>query len=102
MSNSSASFSFPARTPLFTTVVVLVCFAALGWLAMKYYVPQAYKVDKVEGVRTPADRAALLAEHRAKEQAAAKSYGWVEQKTGHVPLPIERAIELTVREHAKP
>ena len=66
MSNSSASFSFPARTPLFTTVVVLVCFAALGWLAMKYYVPQAYKVDKVEGVRTPADRAALLAEHRAK------------------------------------
>jgi hypothetical protein len=44
----------------------------------------------------------LLAEHRAKEQAAAKSYGWVEQKTGHVRLPIERAIELTVREHAKP
>ena len=99
MSNSSASFSFPARTPLFTTVVVLVCFAALGWLAMKCYVPQAYKV---EGVRTPADRAALLAEHHAKEQAAAKSYSWVEQKTGHVRLPIERAIELTVREHAKP
>jgi len=80
MSNSSASFSFPARTPLFTTVVVLICFAALGWLAMKCYVPQAYKVDKVEGVRTPADRAALLAEHHAKEQAAAKSYSWVEQK----------------------
>jgi hypothetical protein len=53
-------------------------------------------------VRTPADRAALLAEHHAKEQAAAKSYSWVEQKTGHVRLPIERAIELTVREHAKP
>lgn len=102
MSNSSASFSFPARTPLFTTVVVLVCFAALGGLAMKCYVPQAYKVDKVEGVRTPADRAALLAEHHAKEQAAAKSYSWVEQKSGHVRLPIERAIELTVREHAKP
>jgi hypothetical protein len=35
MSNTSASFSFPARTPLFTTVVVLICFAALGWLVMK-------------------------------------------------------------------
>jgi hypothetical protein len=99
--SDSANFSFPHRTPVFTTVVVLVCFAVFGWLATKVYAPHAFAVDKVEGVRTPDDRKALLADHRTKEQAEVKSYGWVDQKAGIVRLPIDRAIELTVREHAK-
>jgi len=99
--SDSANFSFPHRTPVFTTVVVLVCFAVFGWLATKIYAPHAYTVDKVEGVRTPADRKVLLADHRAKEQADATSYGWIDQKAGVVRLPIDRAIELTVRDQAK-
>jgi hypothetical protein len=58
-------------------------------------------VDKVEGVRTPEDRKALLSEHRTKEQVDLNTYGWVDQKAGTVRLPVDRAIELTIREHAK-
>ena len=99
--SDSSNFSFPHRTPVFTTVVVLVCFALFGWLARKVYAPHARTVDRVEGVLTPADRAARLAEHRAKEHAESTTYGWVDQKAGIVRLPVDRAIELTVREHAK-
>ena len=102
MSDFPASFSFPHRTPVFTTVLVLVCFALFGWLARKAYAPHAATVDRIEGVRTPADRAALLAEHRAAELAAATTYGWVDQKAGIVRLPLDRAMELVAQEHAKP
>lgn len=99
--SESSNFSFPHRTPVFTTVLVLVLFAAFGFLARRYYSPRAAHVDRVEGVKTPVERKALLAEHREQEKAAATSYGWVDQKAGIVRLPIERAIELTVRDHAK-
>ena len=99
--SDSANFSFPHRTPVFTAVVVLVCFAFFGWLARKIYTPQAYTVDKVEGVKTPGERKTLLTEHRAKELADSTTYGWVDQKAGIVRLPIDRAIELTAAEHAK-
>ena len=101
MSDSSSNFSFPHRTPVFTTLIVLVCFALFGWLALKIYTPHAHTVDKVEGVKTPEERKAILAKNRQKEHAEATTYGWVDQKAGIVRLPIDRAIELTVREYAK-
>jgi hypothetical protein len=101
MSDSPAQFSFPHRTPVFTALVVIVCFAAFVWLAKKIYTPHAATVEVVEGVRTPEDRKKLLAEHHAKEQADSTSYAWIDQKAGTVRLPIDRAIELTVRDHAK-
>jgi len=101
MSDSSSNFSFPHRTPVFTAVIVLVCFALFGWLALKFYAPQAYPVVKIEGVKTPEERRALLADHRTKEQTESTTYGWIDQKAGLVRLPIDRAIELTALEHAK-
>jgi hypothetical protein len=101
MSDSPSNFSFPHRTPVFTAIIVLVCFALFAWLANKIYRPHAFTVDKIEGVKTPAERKALLTEHRSKEQADSISYGWVDQKAGIVRLPIDRAMELVVREHAK-
>jgi hypothetical protein len=101
MSDSSSNFSFPHRTPVFTTVVVLLCFALFGWLALKVYRPRAYRVDRVEGVKTPEERKQLLTEHRAKEHTDSTTYAWVDQKAGVLRLPIDRAIELSVREHAK-
>ncbi len=98
---SDSSFSFPHRTPVFTAVIVILCFAAFGWMARRIYAPHAATVAPVEGVLTPEERKALLAENRAKEQAAASSYAWVDQSKGVVRLPIARAIELTVRDHAK-
>ncbi len=101
MSDSPANFTFPHRTPVFTTILVLLSFALFGWLARKYYSPHAFTVEAVEGVKTPAERKALLLEHRAKEHDELTTYGWVDQKAGMVRLPIDQAIELTVREHAK-
>ena len=101
MSESPASFSFPHRTPVFTAIIVLLCFAGFGWLALKIYTPHAYTVDKIEGVKTPVERKALLVEHRTKELEESTTYGWVDQKAGVVRLPIDRAIELTVKEQAK-
>jgi TRAP-type C4-dicarboxylate transport system permease small subunit len=101
MSESPSNFSFPHRTPVFTTVCVLVCFALFGWLAWKYYVPHAYAVAKIEGVKLPEDRRALLQEHRQKEHEELTTYGWVDRKAGVVRLPIDRAIELVAREHAR-
>ncbi len=99
--SDSAQHSFPHRTPVFTAVIVILCFAAFGWLAKRIYVPHAADVQPVEGVLTPAERKALLTEQRAKDQAAATTYGWVDQPKGVVRLPIDRAIELTVRDLAK-
>lgn len=48
-----------------------------------------------EGTKTPAERAAILKEMRAKE-VAGNSYGWVDQGKGIVRVPIERAMQLTV------
>lgn len=101
MSDSSPNFSFPHRTPVFTAIIVLLSFAAFGWLANKIYKPHASTVEKVEGVKTPAERKALLTEHRSKEQVDLTTYGWIDQTAGTVRLPIDRAIELTVREQAK-
>jgi len=101
MSDTPANFQFPHRTPVFTAALVLVCFALFSWLAMTLYAPHAATVDKIEGVRTPADRRTLLSEQRKKEQADSTSYGWVDRKAGVVRLPIDRAIELTVAERAK-
>ena len=101
MSEPTSPFAFPHRTPVFTTVMVLVCFAAFGWLARKVYVPHAAEVAPVEGVKSPAERKALLVDHRAKEQAEASSYGWIDQKAGVVRLPIDRAIALTAEEYSR-
>lgn len=101
MSDSSSNFSFPHRTPVFTALIVILCFAAFGWLAKRIYVPHAAAVQPVEGVLTPAERKALLNEQRTKDHAAATSYGWADQSKGVVRLPIDRAIELTVRDLAK-
>lgn len=99
--SDSSNFSFPHRTPVFTAVIVILCFAAFGLLAKRIYVPHAADVQPVEGVLTPAERKTLLTEARAKEQAAATTYGWVDQPKGVVRLPIDRAIELTARDLAQ-
>jgi hypothetical protein len=47
---------------------------------------------------TPGERKARLDELRAREQAAARGYAWIDQEKGIVRLPIERAVELTATE----
>ncbi len=101
MSDSSSNFSFPHRTPVFTAIIVLISFALFAWLANKIYRPHAFTVDPVAGVKTPAERKELLTDHRKKEHDESTSYGWIDEKAGIVRIPIDRAMELVVREHAK-
>lgn len=101
MSDSPFNYAFPQRTPVFTTVLVLLCFAVFGWLAYRIYVPRAYPVVTIEGVKTPAERKQALVELRQAEQIAATSYAWADQSAGIVRLPIDRAMSLVVKEHAK-
>jgi hypothetical protein len=54
-----------------------------------------------DGVKTPAERKAALAELRGKEQTAATTYGWVDKDKGVVRLPLERAVELIIQEAKK-
>lgn len=101
MSETTPPQAFPRRTPVFTTAVVLLCFAFFAWLAYRIYVPHAQPEIKLEGIRTPEERRALLKEHRDKETEESTTYGWVDRDAGSVRLPIERAIELTAKKYSK-
>lgn len=46
------------------------------------------------------DRLQTLRETRSVQQEAATAYGWVDKSNGIVRIPIERAMELTVRKLA--
>ncbi|MFA5266022.1 MAG: hypothetical protein WC378_19545 [Opitutaceae bacterium] len=47
---------------------------------------------------TDGGRAAKLAEVTAREQSLASSYGWVDRDKGVVRLPVDRAVEQTIKE----
>jgi hypothetical protein len=73
-----------------------------GFLIFVLILVIAYLPNKAEplpqGTKTPEERATILRELRAKETAAATTYGWVDQTKGVVRIPIERAMELTLDE----
>lgn len=101
--------AYPGRTPVFTTLVVLAGFAAFVGIGYKFYVPTRTDIapnpaDFAEEQRwrhTPEGRAKHLADLRAREQAAATTYGWVDREHGVVRLPIDEAIKLTAREFSE-
>jgi hypothetical protein len=47
MSETTPNYSFPHRTPVFTALIVLACFASFVWLAKKIYSPEAAAVQAV-------------------------------------------------------
>jgi hypothetical protein len=107
---SEPHYAFPQRTPVFTAAVVILCFAAFAWLGYKFYAPTRSDAiapaagEFAEDVRwrmTPQGRADRLAAMHQKENAEAATYGWVDKGAGVVRLPLDRAIELTVKEHAQ-
>ncbi len=112
MSDNPQAYAFPQRTPVFTAVVVILVAVLCGWLINRYYSP-APAFDN-RGTANPADfdeatrwkmtaegRAKALADLQQKAKTDATTYGWVDQPKGVVRLPIERAIQLTVQEHAR-
>jgi len=47
---------------------------------------------------SPEGRKSRLEELRGREAAARQGYAWVDQATGVVRIPLDRAIELTIAE----
>lgn len=80
----------------------LVVLATLGIMAVLVLV----MIRHTRPVDVNAERVALrkknLAEMRAADAAGLSQYGWVDQAKGVVRLPLERALELTVREWQDP
>ena len=72
-------------------------FAIFVIIVLIAYLPK--KPDPLpDGARTSEQRKTALVEMHAKEKAAATTYGWADQPTGVVRIPIERAIALTLEE----
>jgi hypothetical protein len=98
---SDASSAHESKGSFFATLVAAVGgFAIFGLILVVAYLPHQ-PAPAGDGVKTPEERKAALAELRGKEQSAATTYGWIDKENGVVRLPIDRAIELTIQEHAK-
>ena len=88
-SKSSLGLTFLAAIGGFVIFVVILLIA---------YLPQKPAAIVGDGVKTPEQRKAALVELRAHETKIASGYGWVDQSKGVVQLPIDRAVELTLRD----
>ncbi|HRI81406.1 MAG TPA: hypothetical protein PLF88_03150 [Opitutaceae bacterium] len=84
---------------LVSVVAIMGCFALFLFLVYLAYLPRHTGAYVGDGIRTPEQRLAALAELRATEQKQAKAYAWIDQSAGQVQLPIERAMELTVQHY---
>ena len=92
----SDSQKTPASSGSLTTVAAAIGgFAIFALIVFIAYLPKA-PAPLPDGVRTPEQRKAALAELRAKEKAAATTYGWVDQANGVVRIPIDEAVKLTI------
>lgn len=111
MSDHPQPYAFPQRAPVFTAVIVILAILSFGWMINRYYHPapelnprgNVNPADFAEDQRwkfTPEGRAKALADLHQKE-AAANGYGWIDKPAGVARLPIDQAIKLTVRDHAK-
>ena len=95
MSDSSKS---PSSSGTLTTVAAAIGgFAIFALIVFIAYLPKTPE-PLADGVRTPVQRKAALAELRAKEKAASTTYGWVDQPNGVVRIPIAEAITITIQE----
>lgn len=81
-----------------------VLLSALGWIGVFFlfvlivviaYLPnRSVSVDEIEREA----RFEIKRDVDAQQQRLATTYGWVDQSNGVARIPIERAMELTVRE----
>jgi hypothetical protein len=106
MSDSTAQS--PRPVSLVTTFFVLALFGVFAFVVSRYYQPTASSPQNQQADNlpkdlawkaTPATRKQALGELREKQAKQAASYAWVDQKTGVVQLPIERAMELTAQQY---
>jgi hypothetical protein len=89
----------PRPVSLFTVLAIFVTFAAFLFVVYYVYLPKRTGSFSDDGIHTAQQRLENLKNLRDKQNDQAAKYGWVDQKTGVVQLPLERAIELTVQQY---
>jgi len=99
----------PARpVSLFTVVFLFVLFSLGLALAHHYYAPAPVAPDNASAENLSKDldwratsqsRRATLTQTRKEQMAKQSGYAWIDQKSGVVQLPIDRAMELTVQKY---
>lgn len=94
---SDSTHKSPSSDSLFTVLAAVGGFAIFALVVFIAYLPKK-PAPLADGVRTPEQRKAALTELRAKEKAAATTYGWVDQSAGVVRIPIDEAVKLTIKE----
>ncbi|HKB89336.1 MAG TPA: hypothetical protein VKC60_02340 [Opitutaceae bacterium] len=97
MSDSATVTTSSSRSPLFTVLGAIGCFAIFLLIVFIAYLPK--KPDQVEqGNLSPEERKTKLVELRANEKKVATSYAWIDQAKGVVQIPIDEAMRLTVQD----
>ncbi|MDR1011283.1 MAG: hypothetical protein LBM04_09210 [Opitutaceae bacterium] len=81
----------------FNLAVIVATFAIFALLLLIANQPTPLPIASTSET-TAEERAATLAELRAKETAAATTYAWIDRQNGIVRLPLPRAIELTIQD----
>src|SRR5208283_2525617 len=104
----SPSGTAESRTSFWSTFLAVVgCFAFLVLVLSLAYLPQRRLAPEVDLARIPPEeqwqftaegRQTHLDERRAKEQAVATSYAWIDRDKGIVQLPLDRAMQFTLRD----
>ncbi|MEW6160004.1 MAG: hypothetical protein AB1813_21450 [Verrucomicrobiota bacterium] len=70
--------------------------AAMVWLMRRYTQPAPLAADRV------AERKKASAEVATASKAALETYGWIDPSKGIVRLPVDRAMELTIKNAQNP
>ena len=98
---SNISTTVESKASYLPSLLAVIGFFAIFLIILQVaYVPNAAPMAGT-GLKTPEERKAILAELNGKTQTAATSYGWVDKDKGIVRIPLERAIELTIKEQAR-
>jgi hypothetical protein len=101
MADVSHSASEPKGSFAATFLAVLGGFVIFVLILVVAYVPNRQTLPVGDGVKTPTERKAALAELRGKEQSLATTYGWVDKDGGVVRIPVDRAVDLYLQEQRK-
>ena len=72
----------------------VVTIAIVIWLIAMFNIQFSKEVERKEAMRPPVE----IQQYRAEQESRLHSYDWVDPQAGVVAIPIERAMEIVVRE----
>lgn len=89
----------PDNGAILGNVIVIVVAIVAVTLGVFEYIKYELRAEVTE--KTVKSESSALRSLRATEQERLSSYQWVDEKAGIVRIPVERAIELTLRDWPK-